>query len=85
MSLADFRVQEHRETGKMLVADAALKARISEHGIRRTMRDTGMSQHTIEAVLDGKPVRRKTLERIFLSLRTTALDAVVAGNGVDAG
>ena len=85
MSLADFRMQEHRETGKMLVADAALQARISEHGIRRTMRDTGMSQHTIEAVIDGKPVRRKTLERIFLSLRTASPNAVVAGSGVNAG
>src|SRR5262249_50396961 len=68
ISLATFRVREHRETGKMIVADAAFQARISEHGIRRTMRDTGMSQHTIEAVRDGKPVRRKTLERIFRSL-----------------
>jgi hypothetical protein len=83
MSLADFRVQEHRETGKMLVADAALQARISKHGIRRTMRDTGMSQHTIEAVLDGKPVRRKTLERIFLSLRTAAPDAIVTDSDVN--
>jgi len=73
MSLVDFRVKEHRETGKMLVADAALQRRIITHGIRRTMRDTGMSQHTIEAVLDGKPVRRKTLERIFSSLRAAKL------------
>lgn len=70
MSLADFRVQEHRESGKMLPADAALQARIIEHGIRRTMRDTGLSQHTIEAVIAGKPVRRKTLVRIFRALRT---------------
>lgn len=73
ISLADFRVKEHRETGNMLVADGALQARIIEHGIRRTMRDTGLSQHTIESVLEGKPVRRKTIERVFRALRVAKL------------
>jgi hypothetical protein len=27
------------------------------------MHDTGISQHTIEAVIAGKPVHRRTLER----------------------
>ena len=72
ISLADFQVLEYRQTGQMLIANSALREKIIEYGIRKLMRDTGLSQHTIEAVLEGKAVRRKTLERIFRSLRATA-------------
>jgi hypothetical protein len=64
MSLLDFKVLEYRPNGNMLVADLALRNEIKERGIRKTMRDTGMSQHTIEAICADKEIRRSTLQRL---------------------
>jgi hypothetical protein len=64
LSLRQFKVMEYRPTGGMAVADRALRARIAANGIRPTMRRTGLSQHTVEAVLRGRRVRRNTLRRL---------------------
>ena len=63
MSMIDFRVLEYRKSG-MVVADPTLQDEIAQSGIRELMRKTGLSQHTIESIREGKTVRRKTLQRV---------------------
>jgi len=41
---------------------------IAKRGMRELMRATGLSQHTIEAIREGKPVRRATLKRLQTAL-----------------
>ena len=38
--------------------------------MRLLMRKTGLSQHTIEAIRQGLPVRHMTLERLLAAFRT---------------
>jgi DNA-binding Xre family transcriptional regulator len=38
--------------------------------MRELMRRTGLSQHTLEAILKGKAVRRATLERTLEVVRS---------------
>jgi hypothetical protein len=38
--------------------------------MRELMRMTGLSQHTIEAIRAGKPVRRATLQRVISALNS---------------
>jgi len=64
LSVGHFKAMEYRPAGGMTVADPALRARIVSSGIRPTMRRTGLSQHTLEAVLRGHRVRRTTLRRL---------------------
>jgi hypothetical protein len=66
MSLLDFEVLEYRD--KMAVADPDLRNRLVKQGIRATMRSTGLSQHTLEAVCRGQSVRRATLMRLVEAL-----------------
>jgi hypothetical protein len=63
MSLLDFKVLEYRPAGNMVVADPALRDEITKRGVRTSIRLTGLHQHTVEAIRDGKPVRRATLQR----------------------
>ena len=64
MSMLDFKVLEYRPSGKMVVADPTLRNEIAKQGVRELMRKTGLSQHTIEAIRAGQPVRRETLQRM---------------------
>jgi hypothetical protein len=64
LSIGHFKAMEYRPAGGMVAADRALRARIAACGIRPTMKRTGLSQHTIEAVLRGRRVRRATLDRL---------------------
>jgi len=64
IEMLDFKVPEYREGGDMVVADQALRDEITRRGVRPLMRATKLSQHTIEAIRGGKPVRRRTLERL---------------------
>ena len=57
-------MMEYREAGGMFVADRAVRLRIATFGIRPAMRRTGLSQHTLEAILRGRRVRRATLHRL---------------------
>jgi hypothetical protein len=68
LSVLSFKVMEYRAAGATAVADRALRARIAACGMRPTMRRTGLSQHTIEAVLSGRRVRRATLSRLVVAL-----------------
>jgi len=68
MSMVDFKVLEYGQSSSMVVADPTLRDEIAKHGMRELMRTTGMSQHTIETIRDGKPVRRTTLQRMQAAL-----------------
>ncbi len=61
MSLVESKMLIYRHSDKMVVADAALLAEMRKYPLREWMRRTGLSQHTIEAILDGKLVRQRTL------------------------
>ncbi len=52
----------------MVIADPTLREEIAKRGVRKSMRETGLSQHTIEAILAGQPVRRTTLERLLAAV-----------------
>ena len=64
MSMVEFKVLEYRPSGKMVVADPSLREKISKCGLRELMQKTKLSQHTIEAIREGLPVRRRTLQQI---------------------
>lgn len=66
LSLLDSRMAEISPT--RVVADAALKAKMRACGMRPLMRKTGLSQHTLEKILAGRPVRRRTLERVITAI-----------------
>jgi hypothetical protein len=68
LSLGQFKVMEYRPAGGMVIPDRAIRARIASTGLRATMRRTELSQHTIEAVLKGRRVRRATLHRLATKL-----------------
>jgi hypothetical protein len=68
MSLLDFQVLEYRPSGCMVTADATLREQVASHGLRELMRKTGLSQHTLEAIRRGQPVRRATLQRVLAAL-----------------
>lgn len=63
-AMLDFSVLEYREQHKMVIADAELLERMESRGIRELMQATGLSQHTLETIRIGNPVRRDTLARL---------------------
>lgn len=69
LSLLQFKVMEYRPAGRMTVADRALRDKVAASGVRALIRRTGLSQHTLEAIRRGLPVRRATLQRIIAALR----------------
>lgn len=64
ISLLTFKPIEFVPCGKV-TADPILRDEIAKRGMRELMRTTGLSQHTIEAIRAGKPVRRSTLIRML--------------------
>jgi hypothetical protein len=70
LRLLTFAANEFLPSSKV-VADPTLRNDIVSRGLRELMRETGLSQHTIEAIRERKPVRRKTLQRVvrFLTER----------------
>lgn len=48
----------------MVIADPTLRDEIAMRGMRDLMRRTGLSQHTIEEIRSGEPVRQRTLQRV---------------------
>jgi len=69
MSLVDFKVLEYQPSGEMVIADPTLIDEITNQGLRETMRKTGLSQHTVQRIRSGKPVRRTTLKRMQAAMR----------------
>ena len=69
LSLTSFSPVEYSASGKMAVADAALLGEMSKQPMREMMRKTGLSQHTLEAIRNRKPVRSRTLAVLKQSFR----------------
>ena len=70
LSLLTFKAIEYAPSGKV-VADRKLRNEIAKRGMRELMRLSGLSQHTIEAIRGGKPVRRVTLQRLLTQVQAT--------------
>jgi hypothetical protein len=68
LSLKQFKVLEYRPAGGMVTSSRSLRSRIASSGLRELMRRTGLSQHTLEAIRQGRRVRRTTLERLMVVL-----------------
>lgn len=64
LSLLGFQPMEYESN--LIPADENLLTDIRKYGLRELMRRTKLSQHTIEKIRNGQPVRRKTLQRIML-------------------
>ena len=62
-SLVEFTSLEYRPS-KQVVAGEDIKREILKNGIRKLERETGVSHHTIDKILKGERVRRKTLAKI---------------------
>jgi hypothetical protein len=67
LSLVEFKSFEYQQS-KQVVAGEDLKCDILRVGIRRVERDTGVSHHTLDKILKGERVRRKTLAKIVKRL-----------------
>jgi hypothetical protein len=67
LSLLEFTSFEYQQS-KQVVAGDDIKEDILKTGIRRLERRTGVSHHTLDKILQGKPVRRKTLVKIIKQL-----------------
>ena len=68
LSLVEFTSLEYQHS-KQVVAGQDIKQNILKTGIRKLERDTGVSHHTLEKILRGEPVRRKTLAKIVKQLQ----------------
>jgi len=64
LSLVEFTSVEYQQS-KQVVAGEDIKQSILKNGIRKLERDTGVSHHTIDKILKGERVRRKTLAKIM--------------------
>jgi len=69
LSLVEFTSFEYQGS-KQVVAGEDIKQDILKTGIRKLERVTGVSHHTLERILKGEPIRRKTLAKIVKQLPT---------------
>jgi hypothetical protein len=67
MSILDFKATEYGRA-KSVVADSSIAEEICAIGIRKTMKLTKMSQHTIEKLVRGESVKRGTHERVVKAI-----------------
>ena len=67
LSLVEFKSFEYQQS-KQVIAGEDIKNDILKVGIRRVERDTGVSHHTLDRILKGQRVRRKTLPKIMKRL-----------------
>jgi len=63
LRLVEFKAVEYQGS-KRVVASDEIKEQILKTGIRKVERETRVSHHTINKVLKGEGVRRKTLAKI---------------------
>ena len=54
-----------------------IRAEILKTGIRKLERGTGVRHHTLERILRGEPVRRKTLAKAVKHLGVVASSAIL--------
>ena len=71
LSLVEFKSFEYQGS-KQVVASEDIKQAILKTGIRKLERDTGVSHHTLEKILKGERVRRKTLAKIIKQISNGA-------------
>jgi len=67
ISVQEFSVTEYGRS-KKVVADTAIADDIRAIGVRKTMALTKMSQHTIEKLVRGQAVKRKTHEHVIKAI-----------------
>jgi hypothetical protein len=58
----------YRSARRTVVADRAVREQIALWGVREAIRKTGLTQHTIERILSGLPVRLTTLQRVLTTM-----------------
>jgi len=68
LSVLDFKITEYGR-GKKVVPDASTADEIRRIGIRKTMDLTNMSQHTIEKLVRGEPIRRRTRDYVLKAIQ----------------
>ena len=68
ISVVEFRTTEYGRA-KTVVAETSLVDEIRAIGIRKTMELTKMSQHTIEKLIRGEPVKRRTREHVLRAIQ----------------
>lgn len=66
MSLVEFQAVEYQGS-KQVVASDEIKEQILKTGIRKLERETKVSHHTINRILKGEHIRRKTLAKLLKS------------------
>ena len=71
LSLVEFKTVEY-QASKQVVASDEIKGQILKTGIRRIERETKVSHHTIDKILKGESVRRKTLAKIVKQIAAYA-------------
>ncbi len=67
ISVLEFKATEYGRA-KKIVADTLIADEIRAIGIRKTMELTKMSQHTVEKLIRGEVVKRKTHERVLKAI-----------------
>jgi len=61
-SMLDSEIHVFEKQGRMAVADLSDRKKWRASGVRAAIRKSGLSPTTVYAILEGKPVRRHTLE-----------------------
>jgi hypothetical protein len=69
ISVLEFKATEYGRE-KKVVADTLIADEIRAIGIRKTMALTKMSQHTIEKLIRGKALKRKTHEHVLKAIQS---------------
>ena len=68
ISVLEFKTTEYGRA-KKVVADTAIADKIRTIGIRKTLKLTEMSQHTIEKLLRGEAVKRRTHDHVLRAIQ----------------
>ena len=69
VSVLEFKATEFGRA-KMVIADISVADEIRAIGVRKTMELTKMSQHTIEKLVRGQTVKRKTYEHVLRTIHS---------------
>ena len=70
LSLVEFKAVEYQGS-KQAVASEEIKEQILKTGIRKLERETRVCHHTIDRILKGENIRRKTLAKMAKLLQGT--------------
>ncbi len=55
--------------GGRVAANETLIAEVSERGLRKTTKETGLDRKTIRAILKGKKVKASTLAKVVVGIQ----------------